>query len=73
MWVMSFDEKTFKNIYFWEPMSGRKYTLKNRVQYPDLLKKYFKGEWDIEQDIQLELKKKRKKQIESGDGDKSKK
>ena len=64
---MSFDEKNFKDIYFWEPMSGKKYTLKNRVEYSDLLKKYFKGEFNIEEDIFKELKKKRKKQSDAND------
>jgi hypothetical protein len=66
-WVMSFDEKNFTDIYFWEPMGGKKYTLKNRVQYPDLLKKYFKGEFKIEEDVFKELKKKRKKKNETDD------
>ena len=61
---MSF-ENNFEDIFFWEPMTNKKYVLKNRVQYPDILKKYLKGYYDKEERIQVDLKQKKKKR---GDG-----
>ncbi len=68
---MSF-ENNFEDIFFWEPMTNKKYVLKNRVQYPDILKKYLKGHYDKEERVQVDLKQKKKKR---GDGldDKGKK
>ncbi len=69
-WVMSF-ERNFNDIYFWEPMTNKKYILKNRVVYPDMLKKFFKGQYNSEEDIFNELRKKRKKKIDNLDDEKS--
>jgi hypothetical protein len=67
---MSF-ERNFNDIYFWEPMTNKKYILKNRVVYPDMLKKFFKGTYEREEDIFNELRKKRKKKIDNLDDEKS--
>lgn len=59
---MSF-HPNFKDIYFYEPMTNRRYTLKDRVEYKDILRKYFKGQLEKEEDIQKELRLKRKKTV----------
>ena len=67
---MSF-ERNFKDIYFWEPMTNKKYVMKNRVQFPDILKKYFKGAYNKEEEIQIDLMKKKKKKGEAAEKKKS--
>lgn len=52
-------------------MTNKKYILKNRVVYPDMLKKFFKGQYNSEEDIFNELRKKRKKKIDNLDDEKS--
>ena len=63
----------FKDVHFWEPMSNKKYTLKDRVEHHDILRKYFKGQLEKEEDIQREIKKKRPKKSGLFEEEKSKK
>lgn len=56
-WVMTLDPK-FKDIDFWEPMNNKHYKLCNRIEFPDIMRKYMKGEIDTTQMI-LDLIKKR--------------
>ncbi len=60
-WIMTI-ENNFEDITFWEPMSSKKYVMKNRVRYPKILKKYMKGDFSKEKEIIKELNKLTKKQ-----------
>lgn len=61
LWVMTFDPK-LKDIEFWEPMTNRSYKLCDRIEFPDILKKYMKGEVNTLQEIQDLIKQKTAKE-----------
>lgn len=56
-WVMTLTPN-FKDVDFWDPMNSKHYTMCDRVEFPDIMRTYMKGEFDNSQSI-LDMIKKR--------------
>lgn len=55
-WIMTIDPR-FKDVDFWEPMNNKHYKLCNRFEFPDIMRKYMKGELETLHAIQDVIKK----------------
>ncbi len=50
----------FKDVTFWEPLNNKKYVLKDRIMYEEIMKQYFMGEFLTKEEIDKALSKLRK-------------
>jgi hypothetical protein len=61
-WVLTFDTN-FRDVHFYDPMSFKSYTLKDRMEDPTFLRDYFKGKFENELQIANLIKQKQIKDI----------
>jgi len=55
-WVMTIDVN-FKDIEFWDAINCKHYSLCDRIEFPDIMKTFMKGEIDSLQQIHDLIKK----------------
>jgi|LauGreDrversion4_2_1035121.scaffolds.fasta_scaffold249345_2 hypothetical protein len=60
-WIMTLDPK-FKDVDFWEPMNNKHYKLCDRIEFPEIMRKYMKGELDTLFSIQDAIRKRTAKE-----------
>ena len=58
---MTLDPK-FKDVDFWEPMNNKHYKLCDRIEFPEIMRKYMKGELDTLFSIQDAIRKRTAKE-----------